>query len=113
MLYLRNYRQTKRGYVEFTSALLYNLQKFEVNKHIDAYRALLECFPQSPHTGIRRPRFSVLDGPAMAGERFADHELGMVILRQMFEEGLMPDNNMREYVMVWGVWVFFYSLLFK
>ena len=80
----------------------YNLKKFDVEKHPEAYRELLECFPQSPYTGIRRSNFDKYDG-AFWQDRYADHELAYIILKEMFDQGLQGDNALREYVLqIWG-----------
>lgn len=90
--------ETRKGYIEFTSALLYNLKKFDVDRDLEAYRQLLHCFPQSPYTGIKRNDFSVGAG-AFWQDRYADHELAELILQEMFRKGVHGDNALREFVL--------------
>ena len=76
---------TRKGYKEFLSAMVYSLKVFEVEKSVDAYYELLDCFPQSKHTGIKRTGHF----QAAFAERFADHELGELVTLQCSKVNLV------------------------
>ena len=84
----------KKGYKEFISSMVHSVSAFDVSRREDAYLKLFDCFPQGPHTGIRR----VDPMKAFGQSRFADHELGEYIIKQMGLNACIPSNKLRDKV---------------
>ena len=92
---------TRKGYKEFISAMVYSVKVFEVDQTVDAYLELIDCFPQSKHTGIKRKSHI----KAAFAERFADHELGEIITLRMMANGCIPDGKYRDKILaIFGQW---------
>nr|XP_039271037.1 evolutionarily conserved signaling intermediate in Toll pathway, mitochondrial-like [Styela clava] len=71
-MWIQDAGETRRGHREFVQVALNNLDRFNVQHESKAYLKILECYPQSEHTGMRRDEWF----KSVWQDKIIDHELG-------------------------------------
>lgn len=71
-MWIQDAGETRRGHREFVQVAMNNLNRFNVQHEPSAYLKILECYPQSEHTGMRRDDWF----NTVWQDKILDHELG-------------------------------------
>lgn len=81
--------ETRRGHREFIQVTMNNVERFNVQDEPKAYLKILECYPQSIHTGIRRNKWF----KAVWQDKMLDHEIAVRLFGIMSKNNAYPDDK--------------------
>lgn len=72
-LWIQDAGEARRGHREFLQVAMNNVDRFNVQHEPKAYLKIMECYPQSKHTGMRREKWF----KAVFQDKILDHELAV------------------------------------
>lgn len=88
-LWIQDAGEVRRGHREFIQVSMNNLERFNVQHEPNAYLKVLECYPQSVHTGMQRPKWFA----AVFQDKILDHELGVKLFAMMRKHNVVPTDE--------------------
>lgn len=88
-LWIQDAGEVRRGHREFIQVSLNNLERFNVQHEPNAYLKILQCYPQSVHTGMQRGKWFA----AAFQDKILDHELGVKLFAMMRKYEVVPTDE--------------------